>query len=129
MKAFWANPDIDMTTVKDSMQLNSGTVIAELSMDGYIASLEVRGEVDVYSEELEKHFYAPSEFPDDLKKQIKENPNWYLGKKYCINMNNWFEVFIGTTNDYLGAVVVDADGLSNDEIEELLKECISYYAD
>lgn len=135
---FYLNPDVDMTKVVDSMQIDSGTVIAVLEKDGHKASLEVRGEVKVWwnehGEPCEGECYKyPSEFPEKLKRLIadvytSDEGHWTLDPRLYISENNWFEVFVtGPENEHVpDAYVVDVEGSTEEEIRNLLDDYIEY---
>lgn len=142
---FYLNPDIDMTKIKDSMQIDSGTTIAILKTKNHFISLEVRGEVKVFfnpdksGEPTDGDYYtSPSEFPQELKDLIAENTEiyrkdgdtkgiehtWSLDDRVYISENNWFEIFKGknATDPVPNADVVDAEGLTPGEILSLMLE-------
>ena len=80
------------------MLFNSETEVAnaEFSYKGEHVTiyLDVRGEVRVtYKDET---YRKPSEFPEELKTLIKENPNlWTTDDDVYVDMNNWFEYLDG----------------------------------
>ncbi len=128
--------DIDLKNIKDSMQLDSGQVIASLSLDEKTATLEVRGNVKVWwnpdtnaAPEDGEYYIYPSEFPTELKNIISKNKEWYLDDRLYIAENNWFETFVYTDkNDYCPtAYTVDVEGYDESQIFEILldalKEC------
>lgn len=142
---FWLNPDIDMTKIKDSMQIDSGTTIATLKTKNHFISLEVRGEVKVFfnpdknGEPTDGDYYtSPSEFPQELKDLIAENTEiyrkdedtkgiehtWSLDDRVYISENNWFEIFREEDEDdpVPNADIVDAEGLTPEEILNLMLE-------
>ncbi len=105
----YINPDIDMTKIRDSMQLDSGTVIAEMEMPDAFVSLEVQGDVRVrFSPEaipsgFDELYTRPSSFPEELMCLIageeqahsKDTENWMNDERVHVFANNWFELFIG----------------------------------
>ena len=72
----------DMTNIKDSMELDSGTIIATLKTPEHFASLEVKGKVKVFWDPQGKDpsrgecYRYPSEFCDELKELIKTKKFW-----------------------------------------------------
>lgn len=142
---FWLNPDIDMTQIKDSMQIDSGTTIATLKTKNHFISLEVRGEVKVWfnpdknGEPTNGDYYIyPSEFPQELKDLIakkteiyrKDGDNkgiehtWSLDDRVYMSENNWFEIFKGEDeNDTaLSADTIDIEGYTPEEILGVMLE-------
>lgn len=122
---FWYNDNVDLTDKKDSLQLDSGTVIATLCQDGYLVSLEVRGEVRVTFDGVT--YRVPSEFPQKLKDIISSGKVWKDERVYIGN-NNWFEVFVESRDgsDVLDwtSDTVDVEGYSVSKVLELLIETL-----
>ena len=121
--------DYNLRNVKDSMEIDSESLIASYKTEKGCVTLEVRGEVNVtYKDE---HYHRPSEFPDELKKLIRrgyvdEDNNvvsWTLCPDVYVGFNNWFELFY-QTNKYTcpESVVVDAEGLNPGEVYRLIKD-------
>lgn len=120
---FWVNPKIDLSKIKDSMQLDSGQTIATLGYGDYQISLEVRGDVKVFFDDV--YYDSPSAFPDELKRLIETRTYWYNYPRVEVCENNWFEVFYGTgDNPYEHYDTVDAEGLDYISILELLLDCV-----
>lgn len=129
---FHLNTDIDLREIKDSMQLDSEQTIATLKSGERWASLEVRGDVKVFwnpninsgtGTPHDGNFYAyPSEFPQELKDLIKEDPYWTTDERVYVSENNWFELFIyENKNDVCPAAdVVDVEGCSGAQIFEMM---------
>lgn len=108
----------DLSGVKDSMLLESNTVIAALEQNGEtLATLEVRGEVSV--EYKGQDYYSVREFPDDLKTLIAIDPYWQNNPDVYVSMNNWFELF--DTNSYKSDIV-NPEGNSLKEVYELMAD-------
>lgn len=88
----------NLTQFTDSMLFDSETEVAnaEFSYKGEHVTiyLDVRGEVRVtYKDET---YSKPSEFPEELKTLIKENPNlWTTDDDVYVDMNNRFEYLDG----------------------------------
>lgn len=128
----WVNPHIDMSSIKDSMQLDSYQDIAYLK-DANInitVSIEVRGEVKVW---FNRHggnpfdgewFSTPSDFPKELKTLIAENNRWYEDERLFIDENNWFEAFVEApmTRIQFDSELVDIEGMSTEELTQFLYE-------
>lgn len=125
---FYLNPDIDMTKIVSSMQLDSDQVIATLEKDGYEASLEVRGSVRVFYGEDNILYRYPSEFPQELKELIATNNEWELDSDVFADETNWFEIFVTNPNytSVPDAIVVDVEGYTPTQIKDLLEEYIDY---
>ena len=134
----YVNPDIDITKIRDSMQLDSGTVIAEMETPDAFVSLEVQGDVCVYfhTEDAPQGFDGPytkpSSFPDELKALIAgEEPvrgaeNWLYDRRVCVYANNWFELFIGKDKNDLcsKSFLVNIDNMTNEGLYETMMEFV-----
>lgn len=112
---FWCNPEIDMSIINDSMELDSNQVIATLEVDDILLSLEVRGETRVEYKGV--IYYTPSEFPKELKTLIHASSWWMNHEDVQVYFNNWFEVF---DEGQHWSDVVDAEQLDEDGLKELL---------
>ena len=132
-KGFWVNPDIDMTKIPDSLLLRSGQEIASLKKDGFLAVLEVRGEILIEWTEEDGHVKEcrdPSEYPDELKQLIvnaKSAADLYSDPRVNLRNNNWFEAFVyeGEDDHVPWAIIVDAENSTKRELYELLDELIT----
>lgn len=108
----------------DSMLFESGECIA--SMDyfdeetGKSVELDLRvcGNVKVSFKETDYTHY--SDFPEQLKKLIKNNREWELDERVYVDENNWFE-YIFSTGKYSDGIVFERD-LSAYTPERLKKE-------
>ena len=137
--SMYLNTEIDMTTITDSMQLDSNQVIASMQIDGMEASLEVRGDVKVWWNEKAgdptegELFTDPSEFPDQLKRLIangytSDDGHWTNDPRLWIENNNWFEIFVGPIGTCApSADLVDAEGSTPKDLFELLYDAIKDY--
>lgn len=76
---------IDLTNIKNSMQLNSSQMIAELQKDEIIITLETQGDISV-SFNGESYFNY-NEFPDKLKELIKSNA-YMQDERVYVALNN-----------------------------------------
>lgn len=147
---FHLNSDYDTTKIVDSLQIESGTVLATLTKNGYIATLEVQGEIKLffnpkcYGEDYNgpvddedisgwEVYKYPSNYPKELADLIAQQRT-NEDDKIRIDDNNWFEVFIHTVKpdehgDFTGySDVVDAEQKTPAEIYTLLEEYIDWYA-
>jgi len=126
---------LDTKDIKDSMQIDSNTVIATLKTPKHFISLEVKGFVTVDWEG--ERFTQPSSFPQELKDLIagnteiinngtiiSEKPWFDLDDRLDIIENNWFEVFVGEdeSDSAPWSDVVDVEGLNSAELLSLLME-------
>lgn len=128
VKRFNFNPDIDMTKIVSSLQIDSGTEICSLEKDNYEVSIRTAGEVKVFVGEND-YYTNPSDFPDALKDLIKEHPNDFdsytvekgpvQGDVY-VSENNWFEMFIYKDGECLSSYVVDIEGQTKGELTDLM---------
>lgn len=84
---------VDLTNIPNSMLLESGTKIAEITKgDDVIVALGVRGAVEVNYKD--STFYSANKFPENLKELIRTDPDWFENPDVYVKDNNWFEVFI-----------------------------------
>ena len=125
----------DLYQIKDSVQLESGTVIATLETLKCFVSLEVRGDVKIFWDPEGLNVGAgvygecychPLEFCDELKELIETNNRWWEDPRVYISENNWFELFIGKdkSDPIPVSEVVDVEGYTSEDIEKLMLECI-----
>lgn len=133
-QTLYINPDIDMRSIKDSMQLDSGQTIASLKSENSYVSIEVRGEVKVwYNDKGDpgdgEYYTSPSQFPKELKELIENNPDWYTSPHVYISENNWFEIFAGEDeNDPIPTSdVIDIEGSTMQQLFEALDEFAKEY--
>ncbi len=133
-QTLYINPDIDMRSIKDSMQLDSEQTIASLKSENSYVSIEVRGEVKVWynengpAEDGEYYIY-PSQFPKGLKELIDNNPDWYVSPHIYISENNWFEIFAGKDeNDPMPTSdVIDIEGSTMQQLFKALDDFAKEY--
>lgn len=149
---YYFNDEVNLAEVKDSMQFDSYTVIAELEYKGYYACIEVRGEVRVQFNPRVKDgedvgdgecYNRPSEFPQELKDIIAGKTeicrtdgdttgmehNWELDDRVYVSENNWFELFFGKSKDNItDSIVVDVEGETEQGVLDLLMGAINDYA-
>ena len=121
---FWVNPDIDLTKIKDSMQLDSNQVVATLKYGDYTVSYEVQGEVRVrFDGDL---YTRPSEFPQELKDMIAQGGFWELtnSDRVDVGNNNWFEVFCREPEGLTSCNVVDIEGFTVTQLVEEAYRCL-----
>ena len=111
----------------DSMLFDSDIMIASMECKignhNIVVTLMTRGSVKV--EYKENVYRYPSDFPDELKAKIKNNPNWWDDDEdIYIDENNWFEYiydhrYKGET--YSDGIMCEGD-ISKYSIEDLKKE-------
>ena len=113
---------IDLTNIKNSMQLDSSQIIAELQKDEMIVTLEVQGDISVSFNG--ESYFSYDEFPDELKELIKSNA-YMQDERVYVALNNWFEIFVyKNKNDTLPKTyVADVEGMTP---EELFNEMMNY---
>ena len=107
--SFWVNPSYDMSAIKDSMQIDSGEIIATLTKGDLKVTFEVVGDVKV--EFRGDIFRTPSDFPTELKDLILTDELYFINNAVQIHNNNWFEAFMEGPN-YFDSVVVDLEKAS-----------------
>ena len=124
---FYINPDIPFETINDSMQLDSGTCLAHLKIDGMEISLEVRGQVRVvWNPEPDgttdggSVYTCASQFPDDLMRVFAERMNTADMTNIFIDDNNWFEVFIEKNGKFQDSFTVDPENMLPDTMFSIL---------
>lgn len=114
---------VDLINVGDSMELDSGQIIAEMQYGNISASLEVRGDVKVTFDD--QTYLCPSDFPQKLKEMIHTDRNWYNSKSVYVSENNWFELFVSCDGSaFPDADCVDAENLKPIDVFGLLYEAI-----
>ncbi len=117
----------NMENVKDSMQFDSGTLIAEYHDNDFSAEIEVLGEVRIIFEN--EVYKTPSDFPQELQKIIAEG-NLYNDERVEVGENNWFEITIIDNNknmtvDIGDDPVVNIEGMNAEQIETLCAEMVN----
>jgi len=132
----------DMTKVLDSMMLDSYEMIAYGydKDDDICITIETNGEVVVDWNPLgidnmdssSERFRYPSDFPQELKDLITENPNqWMTDERVYVDANNWFEIFVWDGKEPGGCAifsdVVDVEGLKNDDLKNIMDDFLSAY--
>ena len=127
------NSYVDLTQIKDAMQLDSNNVICSYLCPNkkYMVTIEVEGEVDVdYNGE---NYRQASDMPDELLELLGDPNNWYSGdadEGLYVNSNNWFEIFIyytdenGKEDEWTG--VSDVIECAGETDEQLMNDCIDY---
>ncbi len=98
---FWTDASIDLSKIKDSMEIESGITIATLqnTITGTRVSLEVRGDVkicyspDGFSVKDGEYYTHSSEFPKELKELIRRGRLYEDTEHVYVCDNNWFEIF------------------------------------
>lgn len=112
----------DTKNIKDSLQFDSGTLIAEYIDNDLSARIEVVGDVRIIFEG--DIFKYPSNFSDELK-QIVAKGNAYDDERIEVCENNWFElIVIDNTNnteiDMGDDPIIAVEGLTAHELKDLL---------
>lgn len=120
----------ELSKYKDSMLFDSGTIIAtiECEHNNHIVQIDLRvcGHVKVYYKG--DYYRYSSEFPEELKEIIRDNPNgWdYLNDDIGVCENNWFEYIF--TESFEGRSYSDGimfeDDLSKYSEEQLKQDMI-----
>lgn len=108
--------------IKDSLQFDSGTLIAEYIDNDLSARIEVVGDVRIIFEG--DVFKYPSNFSDELKQIVAEG-NVYDDERIEVCENNWFElIVIDNTNnteiDMGDDPIIAVEGLTAYELKDLL---------
>lgn len=91
MTEFWFNPNIEASELKDSMQLDSGEVVAVLLKDGLLAELRVEGDVKV--DFAGERYYHASDMPEEMIKAFADPESDVASRMNVLN-NNWFETYV-----------------------------------
>lgn len=118
----------DMENIKDSLEFDSGTLIATFEEDGFFLEIGVCGAVKIEYKGV--NYKLPSKFPDELKEITRLGGLWDdRNVKHIdgydtvhVHENNWYEVFYGQNERMLDlSDVIDIDGMTPDK---LLAKCI-----
>ena len=123
--------NIDLSNINDSMELESGQVIATLEMGEQLVSIEVHGDVRVlYKDEIYK---TQSQFPEELM-QMFHDCSAFESPLVEILDNNWFEMFLYEKDEKTGgwcftneSDVVDVEGCKPHELLSQMIDCLNYY--
>ena len=123
------NADKNLAQYVDSMLFDSGTVIAGIEamiLSGLTiaVSLTVCGSVAVTYKGMAYH--KPSEFPEDLRKQIAaraeaSDPCAPETEDYDVTLNNWFE-YVYEVQDAAGDIVRSDGILCEDDIHTMTED-------
>ncbi len=114
---------VDLTGINDSMELNSNTTCASLTgtlRDGtkFGVHLEVQGYVSVI---YKGQFYScASDMPEELIKLFHEGGYYPEDEDLTVNENNWFEIFIKENGRTVRSDLIDASGMDEVEVLDLL---------
>lgn len=126
---------IDLEDIHDSMQLDSGQVVAELKNELLSITLEVRGQVRVLwnpDPDGEPHdgsvYKCASQFPEELMKIFAEGRAGDMDNIF-VDDNNWFEVFVEDKqeNKVVYCETVDAEEMDRRQVLYLLMEFYNKY--
>lgn len=120
VKEFSCNENLSQYT--DSMLFDSGEIIASMDYvdntgNGVRVDLKVCGHVKVFFNDVP--YCHPSEFPEELTKLIKNNPEWELDERVCVCENNWFEYIYNYTNLNCGDGILEEGDISKMTTEEI----------
>lgn len=130
MKIIQFKCDDNLSKYIDSMLFDSDTVVASMKCEykEHIIDVDlmVRGYVNVYYKG--ERFRYPSDFPEELKEIIRQNPNgWnYINDDIEVDENNWFEYIYDDTFDgktYSDGIMFE-DDLSKYSVKEIETELI-----
>lgn len=119
---------VDLTNIKDSLELDSGTEIAcaEICNGKYLIVIEVRGEVHIsFKGEV---YRRPSDFPKELMNIIRNGALFNCSyENDCVLYGNWFEIFvIDKDENTVLCDVVDVEGCSEKELMALFQDFEQY---
>ena len=124
---FHINPSIPLKKIHDSMQLDSGTVIAHLEVNKFDITLEVQGDVRVIwnpnpDESYEKGevYRTPSSFPDELMRLFESGKYPVDMKNLYICDNNWFNLVVKKGDSIFTDELAECDALVPNEIFNLM---------
>ena len=117
---------ISLRNINDSMELDSGQVIAELTTDTHLMSLEVCGDVRVHFDG--DVFKCASQMPKELLKIIHDGEAFDNDRVNVID-NNWFELFLyekdGKGWKWTGiSDLWDCEGYTKKELKEEMKAAL-----
>ena len=108
--------------INDSMELDSGQSLAELTMGDITVEIRVEGYVRVVYEG--QTYKCASQFPDELREMFHDGTWKDLDEEVLfIDNNNWFEIFLYERGEYRYSDVVDG-GWKNPV--ELFKEMYDF---
>ena len=112
---------IDLSDINDSMELDSGSVVAELREDKYMLELRVCGEVRV--DFGDDRYTCASNMPDELLQIIHDGKLFeFEDDRIEVIDNNWFELFLYEWKDDMwvwtgSSDLWDCEGYSADELK------------
>jgi hypothetical protein len=128
--------DNDLKKYTDSMLFDSGTIIASMQCEykGHVINVDLKVCGYVTVDYKGDRYRYPSEFPQELKEQIKVSPNWWENEETCVHENNWFEYIYNNTFDnktYSDGILFEDDlsRYSMEMVENELKEICKYIVD
>ena len=130
---FKTNPDIPFGDIHDSMQLDSGTVIATLEVGDYRLKEHVVGDVRVFwnadparswEDEGTETYRHASQMPEELLQILGGDKHWSDYTNLHVVNNNWFEV----TVRYKGIVIhSDLDDIDTPDPRDLFTSLWDMY--
>ena len=125
---------VDMKNIVNSMQLDSGLIIAKLENKRYCVSLEVNGDVRILwnpnPNGTPTQAYAwPSKFPPELAEIFAKGLDTYGMENIKIEDSNWFEIFIEDKkkHDIIDSIVVGPEQMTPVEVKMLLQNTWDEY--
>lgn len=125
---FTAN--INLENINDSMELDSGQVVAQLKMKDeesgkdITVTLEVQGHVKVYYKD--GMYKCASQMPEELIKLFHDGYESETEHDLSVIENNWFEIYIEEPDQCLHSDVAYPEGMNR---FELLAMMIDVYKD
>lgn len=124
---FYINNSILLDTINDSMELDSGTTIADMNLsdksDKWHLHIGVYG--DVVVDYKDERYKSSSRMPEELIQLFHDgNANSENGVE--IIMNNWFEIFIDRNGVNLNSEVIDCIAKPNELLIYLFETYLEY---
>ena len=131
---FTINPNIDFDTLRNSLQLDSGTTVATLEAEGIKITLEVSGDVrilfnpDPDGKAKDGSVYkTPSDFPEELMHIFKECINTANMENVFLDDTNWFELFAEKDGVSIDSEVVGGEVTEGFPIPEVFKTMWEFF--
>ena len=129
-KIFTIGTGIDLATLRTSMQLESGTLVARLEDGDAMAELVVAGDVRV--DYCGQTYRTPAKFPEGLMDAFEKGTD-DKNRDIRVDSWNWFEMFV-SYKDTDGEWKSDDDGdviddgpFTADELQSMLQKAIDQY--
>ena len=115
---------IDLSGINDSMELDSGQIVAELKIKDdkpetdIKVTLEVQGHVKVYYND--GMYKCASQMPEELFKLFHDGYESEAEAGLSVIENNWFEIFIEEPGRCLHSDVACPEGMNRVEILSMM---------